>query len=108
MKSDSRSLWVGTSCILQQFVGYNKCIKLPGLDMAELTLTLKLPFYRLNAVKAIEFERLTLLNTQIANELLELEKSERKKRVRVQHSVRSRLAQCGLIRRYGIPIPQPG
>jgi hypothetical protein len=42
-----------TSCILQQFVGYNKCIKLPGLDMAELTLTLKLPFYRLKQLKRL-------------------------------------------------------
>jgi IS605 OrfB family transposase len=47
--------------------------------MAELTLTLKLPFYRLNRVKALEFERLTSVNTQVANELLCLEKKERKK-----------------------------
>ena len=47
--------------------------------MAELSLTLKLPFYKLNTAKAVEFERLTLLNTQVANSLLEIEKSERKK-----------------------------
>lgn len=47
--------------------------------MAELSITLKLPFYRLNQVKADEFERLTALNTQAANDLLKLEKSERKK-----------------------------
>jgi len=47
--------------------------------MAELTLTLKLPFYRLNAVKAAEFERLTAVNTEVANDLLKVEKSERKK-----------------------------
>ncbi len=47
--------------------------------MAELSLTLKLPFYRLNAIKASEFERLTVLNTQVANELLSIEKPERKK-----------------------------
>jgi IS605 OrfB family transposase len=47
--------------------------------MAELTLTLKLPFYRLNQAKAVEFERLTVLNTQVANDLLKVEKSERKK-----------------------------
>jgi hypothetical protein len=47
--------------------------------MAELSVTLKLPFHKLNAVKAIEFERLTVLNTQVANELLSIEKSERKK-----------------------------
>jgi IS605 OrfB family transposase len=46
--------------------------------MAELSLTLKLPFYRLNAVKAAEFERLTLLNTEIANNLLAIPKKERK------------------------------
>lgn len=47
--------------------------------MAELSITLKLPFYRLNQVKAQEFERLTALNTQVANGLLEMDKSERKK-----------------------------
>lgn len=47
--------------------------------MAELTLTLKLPFYRLNQVKALEFERLTAVNTQIANNLLEFDNKERKK-----------------------------
>ncbi|MBW4648682.1 MAG: transposase [Kastovskya adunca ATA6-11-RM4] len=47
--------------------------------MAELSITLKLPFYRLNQVKAQEFERLTVLNTQVANDLLKIEKSERKK-----------------------------
>jgi len=47
--------------------------------MAELSITLKLPFHRLNQVKANEFERLTALNTQTANDLLKVEKSERKK-----------------------------
>ncbi|MEB3180894.1 MAG: transposase [Nostocaceae cyanobacterium] len=47
--------------------------------MAELSITLKLPFYRLNRVKALEFERLTVLNTEVANDLLKVEKSERKK-----------------------------
>jgi putative transposase len=47
--------------------------------MAELSITLKLPFHRLNQVKADEFERLTILNTQTANDLLKVEKSERKK-----------------------------
>jgi hypothetical protein len=47
--------------------------------MAELTLTLKLPFYRLNQVKATEFERLTVVNTLVANELLQVDKKERKK-----------------------------
>lgn len=47
--------------------------------MAELSITLKLPFYRLNQVKAKEFERLTTLNTEVANNLLKIEKSERKK-----------------------------
>jgi len=47
--------------------------------MAELTITLKLPFYRLNQVKALEFERLTAVNTQVANDLLKVEKKERKK-----------------------------
>jgi IS605 OrfB family transposase len=46
--------------------------------MASLTLTLKLPFYRLNACKAIEFERLTVLNTEIANDLLKIEKKKRR------------------------------
>lgn len=46
--------------------------------MVELTLTLKLPFYRLNQVKALELERLTAINTQIANNLLEFDKKERK------------------------------
>lgn len=47
--------------------------------MAQLSVTLKLPFYRLNSVKVQEFERLTELNTLVANNLLELDKSERKK-----------------------------
>jgi putative transposase len=47
--------------------------------MAELTITLKLPFYRLNQAKAFEFERLTVVNTQVANNLLEIDKKERKK-----------------------------
>ena len=47
--------------------------------MSKLTLTLKLPFYRLNACKAAEFERLTLLNTEVANTLLRVNKSERRK-----------------------------
>ena len=47
--------------------------------MAELSLTLKLPFYRFNKVKALEFERLTAVNTQVANDLLLVEKKERKK-----------------------------
>ena len=47
--------------------------------MSKLTLTLKLPFYRLNVCKATEFERLTLLNTEVANTLLLVDKSERRK-----------------------------
>ena len=47
--------------------------------MSKLTLTLKLPFYRLNVSKATEFERLTLLNTEVANTLLGVDKSERRK-----------------------------
>ncbi len=47
--------------------------------MSKLTLTLKLPFYRLNACKAAEFERLTLLNTEVPNTLLKVDTSERRK-----------------------------
>ncbi|GGA30661.1 hypothetical protein [Okeania sp. KiyG1] len=47
--------------------------------MSKLTLTLKLPFYRLNACKAAEFERLTLLNTEVANTLLKVDTSVRRK-----------------------------
>jgi len=47
--------------------------------MAELKLTLKLPFHRLNQSKAIEFERLTVINTSVANVLLRVDKTERKK-----------------------------
>ncbi|MEW6494452.1 MAG: RNA-guided endonuclease TnpB family protein, partial [Cyanobacteriota bacterium] len=47
--------------------------------MANLTLTLKLPFYRLNQVKALEFERLTTINTSVANDLLNVDKKKRKK-----------------------------
>ena len=47
--------------------------------MSKLTLTLKLPFSRLNACKAAEFERLTLLNTQVANTLLKVDTSVRRK-----------------------------
>jgi putative transposase len=47
--------------------------------MAELTLTLKLPFHRLNACKASDFERLSAINTQVANDLLAVDRKERKK-----------------------------
>lgn len=47
--------------------------------MTELSITLKLPFYRLNKVKADEFERLTVINTQVANDLLKVSKAERRK-----------------------------
>ena len=47
--------------------------------MSTLTLTLKLPFYRLNQCKAQEFERLTQLNTRIANQLLQIPKTDRRK-----------------------------
>lgn len=47
--------------------------------MAKLALTLKLPFYRLNQIKALEFERMTIVNTQVANDLLLVDKKERKK-----------------------------
>lgn len=47
--------------------------------MANLTLTLKLPFYRLNQAKAVEFKRLTAMNTETANSLIRIDKKERKK-----------------------------
>ncbi|MBF2014510.1 MAG: IS200/IS605 family element transposase accessory protein TnpB [Rivularia sp. T60_A2020_040] len=47
--------------------------------MAELTLTLKLPFHKLNQSKASEFARLEKINTDVANDLLKLEKADRKK-----------------------------
>jgi putative transposase len=47
--------------------------------MNTLSLTLKLPFYRLNQAKAIEFERLTSINTEVANNLMEIDRKERKK-----------------------------
>lgn len=47
--------------------------------MATSTTTLKLPFHRLNSIKAAEFERLTAINTEVANNLLEIPKKERKK-----------------------------
>jgi IS605 OrfB family transposase len=46
--------------------------------MPELTLTLKLPFHRLNQAKAQEFSRLEQLNTAVANDLLKLNKKDRK------------------------------
>ncbi len=48
-------------------------------SMTNLTLTLKLPFYRLNQAKGLEFERLTAINTQVANDLLLVDKKERNK-----------------------------
>jgi hypothetical protein len=47
--------------------------------MATLTKTLKLPFLRLNKVKAQEFARLERLNTEIANQILAMPKDERRK-----------------------------
>ena len=45
--------------------------------MATQTLTLKVPFLRLNAAKATEFARLQDLNTQVANDILALSQEER-------------------------------
>ena len=47
--------------------------------MATVTLTLKLPFLDLNAVKAEEFERLQALNTTVANEILKMPHEVRRK-----------------------------
>ena len=47
--------------------------------MVTTSLTVKLPFLKLNQCKAIEFERLTTLNTDVANSLLEMPKEERSK-----------------------------
>ena len=47
--------------------------------MATITLTLKLPFLNLNQNKVQEFERLTCLNTEVANQMLALPKAERRK-----------------------------
>ncbi len=47
--------------------------------MVTTSLTLKLPFLKLNQCKAVEFERLTSLNTEVANGLLEMPKEEQAK-----------------------------
>ena len=47
--------------------------------MAIPTKTLKLPFLRLNKVKAQEFARLERLNTDVANQILAMPKEERRK-----------------------------
>lgn len=47
-------------------------------DMATVTKTLKLPFLKVNAVKAAEFERLERLNTEVANRILAMPKPERR------------------------------
>lgn len=47
--------------------------------MATTTLTLKLPFLGLNQNKVQEFERLSRLNTEVANGMLALVKEERRK-----------------------------
>jgi putative transposase len=47
--------------------------------MAKATLTLKLPFLKLNQAKVQEFERLQKLNTEVANQILALPKAERRK-----------------------------
>lgn len=47
--------------------------------MAQATLTLKLPFLRLNQVKAREFLRLQELNTIVANKILDYPKEEARK-----------------------------
>ncbi len=46
--------------------------------MAMQTLTLKLPFLRLNANKATEFARLEAINTTIANRILAMPRQERR------------------------------
>ena len=45
--------------------------------MATQTLTLKVPFLRLNAAKAAELARLQDLNTKVANGFLALSQEER-------------------------------
>jgi putative transposase len=45
--------------------------------MVRQTVTLKLPFLRLNAAKATEFARLQDLNTEVANGILALSPAER-------------------------------
>ena len=45
--------------------------------MVGQTLTLKLPFLRLNAAKATEFPRLQNLNTEVSNGILALSPAER-------------------------------
>ena len=47
--------------------------------MVITSLTLKLPFLKLNQCKALEFERLAVLNTEVANSLLKMPKEERSK-----------------------------
>lgn len=46
--------------------------------MATITKTLKLPFLRLNRVKAIEFDRMAAANLDLANRVLAFPKEERK------------------------------
>jgi putative transposase len=45
--------------------------------MATQTLTLKVPFLRLNAAKAAEFARLQDLKTKVANAILALSQKQR-------------------------------
>jgi len=47
--------------------------------MAQATVTLKLPFYRLNQAKQTLFASVTKLNLHIANQILAMPKQERKK-----------------------------
>jgi transposase len=46
--------------------------------MAQLTLTLKLPFLNLNHCKAVEFEQLTQLNTEVANNIVAMPRAARR------------------------------
>jgi IS605 OrfB family transposase len=47
--------------------------------MAKATITLKLPFLDLNQNRVAEFERLQKLNTQVANQMLQLPPNQRRK-----------------------------
>jgi hypothetical protein len=49
------------------------------ITMATVTKTLKLPFLRLNRVKAEELARLQSRNTEVANTILAMPKPERRK-----------------------------
>ncbi len=74
--------------------------------MATQTLSLKLPFLRLNATKAAEFARLQDLNTATANEIVALPKKEARLVRHVNHIISKEVVRFAVDHGCGIRLEE--